>query len=67
MIKVAAESFRALDRYRAHAEVPNRQLEVYSLVSTVGSWLDLSFVEKLAKTQDFFCTPPVLATVDLVR
>jgi hypothetical protein len=25
--------------------------------------LDLSFVAKLAKTQDFFCTPPVLGSV----
>ena len=32
-------------------------------VERVRVSLDLSFVAKLAKTQDFFCTPPVLATV----
>jgi hypothetical protein len=32
-------------------------------VERVRVSLDLSFVEKLAKTQDFFCTPPVLGSV----
>jgi len=32
-------------------------------VERVRVSLDLSFVAKLAKTQDFFCTPPVLGSV----
>jgi hypothetical protein len=38
---------------------------VVLFVERVRVSLDLSFVEKLAKTQDFFCTPPVLGSVDL--